>query len=85
MGDFSVVAAAAGGVSLEPYSKIFCKLNLPHTHSINLYVVMSAVKLAGAGLRLAYRENCRKKSQPSGDLNPRKHAVQAYAMGDVAI
>ena len=59
-----MVAAAAGGVSLEPYSKMFCKLNLPHTQSINLYVVMSAVKLAGAGHLLAYREKCRKNPSP---------------------
>ena len=51
-----MVAAAAGGVSLEPYSKMFCKLNLPHTQSIYLYVVTSALKLAGAGHLLAYRE-----------------------------
>ena len=51
-----MVAAAAEGVSLEPYSKMFCKLNLPHTQNVNLYVVMSAVKLAGAGHLLAYRE-----------------------------
>ena len=51
-----VAAAAAGGVSLEPYSKMFCKLNLPHTQSINLYVVMSAVKLAGVKHLLVYRE-----------------------------
>ena len=49
------VVAAAGSVSLESYSKMFFKLNLPHTHSINLYVVMDAVKFAEAGYLLAYR------------------------------
>ena len=70
-----MVAAAARGVSLEPYSKMFCKLDLPHTQTINLYGVMSAVKLAGAGHLLTYKEKCRKNPQPSGVLNSRQHAV----------
>ena len=50
------MVAVAVGVLWECYSKMLCKLNLPHTQNINLYVIMSAIKLAGAGQLLAYRD-----------------------------